>query len=395
MATPPPSFPPRSVAGSQATLRHRRASPRAVAGGTWDSLSNAVLQRLRGPANSGTNANTRSALNKLEEFAEGPARDRPLFIQPSFYGDLHASSYNEWSLLTFAEWLTVVNSRKTGKPVMPATIECYMSLIKTELGIHFGCEPVINGGKRIRRVLKSISTESPAHDRKKRRGLRGRHLAKAFKKMHYGTSRSVQSVNEWASVATAREALARGGEVTKASRGGAGPTRADLSFEHDKYGRTATLWLRPLKKRGKAAAAKVPIVFAEYDGGGADTYSALRRLVEVDRVPLAARSSTPLFRNADGSALSQSSFRNLVKKIATALGYDPAGFGGHSPRIGGATDIGDKNPLMLQAKGRWGSDIAKIYNRLTRRGLVAASLAMHRKGSRDMEELYAGFAQPA
>ena len=57
------------------------------------------------------------------------------------------------------------------------------------------------------------------------------------------------------------------------------------------------------------------------------------------------------------------------------------------PRIGGATDIGDTNPLMLQAKGRWGSDIARIYNRLTRRGLVEASRAMHRHAAKDMEEL--------
>ena len=58
-------------------------------------------------------------------------------------------------------------------------------------------------------------------------------------------------------------------------------------------------------------------------------------------------------------------------------------------------DIGDRNPLMLQAKGRWAGDIARIYNRLTRRGLVKASRAMHTRGATDMEELYAGFAQPA
>ena len=50
---------------------------------------------------------------------------------------------------------------------------------------------------------------------------------------------------------------------------------------------------------------------------------------------------------------------------------------------------------MLQAKGRWASEIAKIYVRLTRRGLINASKAMQGKGARDMEELYADFAQPA
>ena len=277
----------------------------------------------------------------------------------------------------------------------PSTRDAYISLIKTELGIEFGAAPIIDGGPRLKRALKHMEAESSANDLKKRRGLRGRHLRKAFHKMGYDRDRSRKAVNEWASVAVAREALARGAEITRSARGGAPPTRADLTFESDKYGNTATLWLRPLKKRGKAREAKVPIVFAEYDGGGSDTYAALCRLVECDPVPSAKRASTPLFRNGNGSAMNQSTFRNLVKRIASVLGFDPKHFGGHSPRIGGATDIGDRNPLMLQAKGRWGSDIAKIYNRLTRRGLVKASKTMQGSGARDMEELYSEFSQPA
>ena len=88
-------------------------------------------------------------------------------------------------------------------------------------------------------------------------------------------------------------------------------------------------------------------------------------------------------------------FASLVKKVARALGFAEKEFGAHSPRIGGATDIGDESPLLLQAKGRWAGDVAKIYNRLTRRGLVRASKAMHKKGARDMEEIYSAFAQPA
>jgi len=62
---------------------------------------------------------------------------------------------------------------------------------------------------------------------------------------------------------------------------------------------------------------------------------------------------------------------------------------------GGATDIGDSSPLMLKAKGRWAGDLGRLYARLTRRGLVAASRAMQKKSSRDMEELHADFVQPA
>ena len=368
---------------------------RNAAGDYWSQLEKSALHRLRGAPNPNTRATATSALNKIKEFADGPARGRTLFIMPAFHGDLQTSSYNEWSLLTFAEWLTVVPSKKTGKSVEPSTIETYISLIKTELGINFGVAPVLEGGSRLRRVLKHIASESPAKDRKKRRGLRGRHLKRAYKIMKFDKATSRGAVNDWAAVTTAREALARGAELTASARSQATPTRSDLTFEDDKYGPTATLWLRPLKKRGKAAAAKVPIVFAAYDGKGSDTYAALARLEHFDPVPDSRRATTPLFRKSDGSPMTQDHFRKLIKDIALALEFDPDHFGGHSPRIGGATDIGDKNPLLLMAKGRWAGDIAKIYNRLTRRGLVRASHAMQGKGARDMEEIYYEFAQPA
>ena len=359
----------------------------------WQLLASKALERLRGPHNASTRSTTGSAIAKLRQFQEGPAKGRELFQQPRFAGDIVISNYNEFSLLTFAEWLTVHKSKKTGKPVAMSTIESYISLIKTELGIVFGVAPVIEKGRRLSRVLRHMASLSPALDRKKRRGLRRRHLRKAFRKMGYRHDLSAEALNEWASLVVAWEALARGGEVTWSN--GVGPTRADVTFEEDKYGCTATLWLRPLKKRGKARAAKVPIVFAAADGGGDDTYRALRRLFRHDAVPAGRHASTPLFRHTDGKPFSPSFFRSLVKRVAQALGFAAADFGGHSPRIGGATDIGDRNPLMLQAKGRWAGDIARIYNRLTRRGLVKASRAMHTRGATDMEELYAGFAQPA
>jgi len=73
-------------------------------------------------------------------------------------------------------------------------------------------------------------------------------------------------------------------------------------------------------------------------------------------------------------------------------------WGAHSCRIGGATDLGSSrgaSPLLLQARGRWASDIGKIYNRMTRQALLAASKMMYGvpKG-RDLEEIFPDFAQP-
>ena len=52
--------------------------------------------------------------------------------------------------------------------------------------------------------------------------------------------------------------------------------------------------------------------------------------------------------------------------------------------------------MLLQAKGRWASDIARIYARLTRRAQLLASRAMQRGGAgRDLEELFPSYAQRA
>lgn len=87
-----------------------------------------------------------------------------------------------------------------------------------------------------------------------------------------------------------------------------------------------------------------------------------------------------------------------MKRNATALGYNPKEFGAHSPRIGGATDIestGAASQLLLQAKGRWQSDIGRIYARMTRRAHLAASALMHRAKGRDLEELLPTFTELA
>ncbi|KAL1519149.1 hypothetical protein AB1Y20_003409 [Prymnesium parvum] len=76
---------------------------------------------------------------------------------------------------------------------------------------------------------------------------------------------------------------------------------------------------------------------------------------------------------------------------------DLAGADGRG-RIGGATDLtstGQVSPLLLQAKGRWASDIGQIYSRMTRRAQLAASELMYAAKGRDLEELLPDFVQAA
>ena len=83
----------------------------------------------------------------------------------------------------------------------------------------------------------------------------------------------------------------------------------------------------------------------------------------------------------------------LAKLILKAAGVKGR-TGAHAYRIGGATDLADEGACMslLQAKGRWASDIGRIYAQMTRRAQLATSRAMQRRGdgSRDMAGTVSG-----
>ena len=149
---------------------------------------------------------------------------------------------------------------------------------------------------------------------------------------------------------------------------------------------------------------KVPQYIAEYDGGGSNAYAGLRRLVEFDPVEPAVEASTPLFRDFSASGGGQhftvAGMRALIRGRMRALGWTDASEWGasHSCRIGGATDLvatGQASPLLLQAEGRWASDVGRIYERMTRRCHLAASTLMQSARGRDVEELLPGFVQAA
>lgn len=167
--------------------------------------------------------------------------------------------------------------------------------------------------------------------------------------------------------------------------------------------RYAVLWLRPLKKNSPRAPPKVPQYVVEHDGRGSDAYAALERLVRLDPVPDGQQSHVPLFRritaNGDRVHMTVSLMRKLVRDRMAELKYEGVHeWGAHSCRIRGATDLvatGKASPILLQAKGRWASDIGKIYARMTRRCQLAASELMQSARGRDLEELFPDFVQPS
>ena len=64
-------------------------------------------------------------------------------------------------------------------------------------------------------------------------------------------------------------------------------------------------------------------------------------------------------------ALSTEFLRSTVKACMQSVGENPADFGTHSLRIGGATALFSQGaiPLHIQTMGRWSSDLYKLYVR--------------------------------
>ena len=361
----------------------------AAVRGLLESLEKAAATRFASLLSDSSQSKVRTAMKALAEFQR--LTTRMLFKPARFGGDLEASRWNEWTLILFAEWMATRPSPRLGVPVQVETIIGYLSM-QTHLGLVYGFALVDVNAKRLGAVLKSMRRGEIPGCRSKRRGLRGHHLRKAWK--GFGKiarrGRDHQSLNNWAAVTTAWHCLARGGELHI-------PKRADMSFHGSGGSRYALLWLTPIKKRAGAHTEKVPIMVAEHDGGGSDCYAALRRLAEGDPQPAGAPLFTSTDRRGRRQAMTTAAFRALVKSIARGLGYDPKHFAAHSGRIGGAIDLADQNApmLLIQAKGRWASDIAKIYCRMTRRSQLAASRLMQGSGARDCEEIFPTYTQAA
>ena len=76
----------------------------------------------------------------------------------------------------------------------------------------------------------------------------------------------------------------------------------------------------------------------------------------------------PLFWDtASGAAFKVSDVRGVVKWLMAQMGLDPRRFGAHSLRIGGATAAlaAGVSPAQIRLLGRWSSDVAELYMRMT------------------------------
>eukprot|EP00965_Chrysotila_dentata_P129502 4281003-Pleurochrysis_carterae.AAC.1 len=95
------------------------------------------------------------------------------------------------------------------------------------------------------------------------------------------------------------------------------------------------------------------------------------------------------------SAWTSSDSRPLVKALAAAIGLlDPEEFGGEGWPIGSATDLrdilGDGGRAAINQRGRWSSDIAKVYQRAVADGQLRSSAGMADAADVDLTALGIG-----
>ena len=143
--------------------------------------------------------------------------------------------------------------------------------------------------------------------------------------------RTVDGANMRAALSLGFQGLLRGAEFTVRGRQW-DPARdmsradvAELSAER------AVVMMLPCKNMQHLNGKTVPLVVG---GGGLfiDAPAELRNLLTVDPVYGDRATRTPLFRHADGSAITEAQVRDMIKRLMQRAGASPAEFGAHERR---------------------------------------------------------------
>ena len=256
---------------------------------------------------------------------------------------------------------------------------------------------VLAGGlhmARLKAMAKGMRRQLREAGKRPRYGVRTQDLADAMRLLL--SDGSVTAARLRAALAVGFCALMRGGELgTQDDETWDSQIHIsydDVTFFRDpSSGRLcAVIMMRPLKSEKNVNEKSVAVIL-ESGGSLIDPVAELWQLMQRDPVPADQRANTPLFRRHDGKALCTGDVRDLVKLLMKRLGHDPARFGAHSLRIGGATSAlaGGVSPQLIRLMGRWASDCYEIYLRLTRQSAAHMSVVV---GSTSFTDTERGFA---
>ena len=284
----------------------------------------------------------------------------------------------EARLMDFIVWLVV--SKPCGRTISPETARKYVGQVVAWMRRVHSAD--FAGGldlHNLKDLVKGMRRELGERKKRVRWGVRTQQLRQAMDaNIPRAASRDAQA---WrATLATAFCGLLRGAEVGLPDGESFNALkhlkRADIRFVWDDG--VLTVLLRVHARKGKMLTGKHNTVYLRSGGTLIDPVIELLRMVQMDPVPKDQESSTPLFRSARGAAFTRRDVAAMVKALMKSIGLDPAMFGAHSLRIGGATAAlaAGVSPTLIRISWRWASDVYEIYCRLSRQAAAGVSVTV-------------------
>ena len=377
-------------------------------------------------------ARLQSALAHWERWrAEAPSRVAfvPLHGEGS-PGPAEAERYNAETFELFAASCLRGGSLRQGhigQPLETDTVAGYVSALRAFLSRDGGIQMRSERHEvRSKALLRGVRrSRGPRATRRKRLGLRARHLQAAAANRRLDRKRSWAARRRWMAAVVCHSLVARGCELGRTDNKAFSPSRG-LRWRNVEWHAIGSL--NPTHaaltvhlcaaKDGEGTGPRFPMQIRRRAAGNAAANDAL---CAYDLLSAAWREDSsllgeataldaPVFRNlargGAASAFETRDVRAIVREIASAAGEDPAAFGAHSLRIGGASDFRDlydtstaagleEAKRVLKRRGRWRSDIAFIYARTSLDSSLEASARLADVNGRDVESAFVGWAEPA
>ena len=375
----------------------------------------------------------RTAIRHWRLFREELPSRQP-FVPLSGSGSLgvfEADQYNSETLELFQASIISRGSLQPGRlteAIDTKTAAGYVSAIRAfisrDSGVQMRSERCNIRPKAIQRCVRR--TRGPTVSRRRRIGIRAIHLRAADADESFDRASTWPKRRRWCAAVVGHQLVARGAELGRADGQAFSRTRG-LRWRNVEWHDLGSLSRTHLVLTVHLCAAKdvegggqrFPLLIRRRAAGaepleGEDpmcAYDLLRSawLEDVGQLGELAAMDRPIFRRScsdgDEHAFKTSTMLSIAREVAEAAGLDPADVGGHSFRIGGATDFRDlydntseglaEARRVLMARGRWKSDIAFIYVRASATTALEASARVADVDTRDVEAMFSGWAQPA
>jgi hypothetical protein len=318
-----------------------------------DSMINKALDKASASGDRGANTTGVRAWRAFCKDVMGVAFERPL---DPLTTPLVAKLAEEWLVMRFVCSLVQVRGAQ------PRTAAQYFSSVQgwhlREFGIKLAAGLKLERLPQMVKGLRRIYGDAP---KKIRRGISPKKLREAMDIM---LDPSVPAhANIRAALSTAVQGLLRSQEfcVRRGSHRGDTevPRRCHLTSID---ARRMVMLISPCKNVNHQGGLTCPLVV----GAGGEYIDAVREMANLRAVDKSAYGDgdTPLFRDpTTNRPLTYETVLEWTQVLMAAVGEDPALFGTHSYRIGGATAIfaAGGNETVIRTMGRWSSDIHRLY----------------------------------